>query len=105
MIDRTAKLSRARRIGRSEWSRSNLTAAETAMTDETHDDAIGLEQISEFADTVSQRAIAFCNVAQLAERAKDEAVRELCLTMMRKLTATIKAPSTADLRLIGEGVR
>ena len=70
------------------------------MSDDTDDDAIGLEQVSEYEDVVAQRAIAFCNVGKLADSVKDEAIKELCFTMMRKLTGSIKSPSTADVRLI-----
>ncbi len=70
------------------------------MTDDTHDDPFGFEQQSDFQDVISQRAIAFCGVAKLADTVKDEAVKELCLTMMRKVTASIRSPSTAELRVI-----
>jgi hypothetical protein len=70
------------------------------MSDDTNDDALGLEQQYEFQDVVAQRALAFCNVARLADVVHDAAVKDLCLTMMRKLTASIKSPPTADLRVI-----
>ena len=70
------------------------------MSDDTDNDTIGLEEVSEYGDVVAQRAIAFCTVGKLADSVKDEAIKELCFTMMRKLTASIKAPSTADVRLI-----
>ena len=54
---------------------------------------------------VSRRAMAFCHVAKLADTIIDEAVKELCLTMPRKLNASIKTPSTADLRSIEGGHR
>ncbi len=74
------------------------------MSDDTHDDVIDLADPSDYEDMVSQRAIAFCHVAKLADTVKDEAVKELCLTMLRKLNSSIRTPSTADLRSI-EGER
>jgi hypothetical protein len=58
---------------------------------------------SEYEDPVSQRAMAFCHVAKLADTVQNEAVKELCLTMLRKLNASIKTPSMADLRSIEGG--
>jgi hypothetical protein len=75
------------------------------MSDDTHDDAIDLVDPSEYEDLVSQRAMAFCHVAKLADTIKDEAVKELCLTMLRKLNSSIRTPSTADLRSIEGGRR
>ena len=60
------------------------------MSDDTHDDMINLVDPSEYEDPVSQRAMAFCHVAKLADTVQDEAVKELCLTMLRKLNASIK---------------
>ncbi|HEY8035374.1 MAG TPA: hypothetical protein VIF37_07285 [Methylobacter sp.] len=74
------------------------------MSDDTHDDVIDLADPSDYEETVSQRAIAFCHVAKVADTVKDEAVKELCLTMLRKLNSSIRTPSTADLRSI-EGER
>jgi hypothetical protein len=70
------------------------------MTDHTDDDMDGLSDPFSYEDLVSQRAMAFYHVAKLTDAVKDEAVKELCLTMLRKLNASIKAPSTAELRTI-----
>jgi hypothetical protein len=59
----------------------------------THDDMLNLVDPSEYEDPVSQRAMAFCHVAKLADTVQDEAVKELCLTMLRKLNASIRTPS------------
>ena len=75
------------------------------MSDDTHDHTTDLADPSEYEDPVSQRAMAFCHVAKLADTIKDEAVKELCLTMLRKLNASIRTPSTADLRSIEGGHR
>ena len=74
------------------------------MSDDTHDDVYDWADPSDYEDMVSQRAIAFCHVAKVADTVKDEAGKELCLTMLRKLNSSIKTPSTADLRSI-EGER
>ena len=83
----------------------SVTEALKLMSDDTHDDMINLVDPSEYEDPVSQRAMAFCHVAQLADTVQDEAVKELCLTMLRKLNASIRPPSTADLRSIEGGHR
>jgi hypothetical protein len=70
------------------------------MSDETHDDTIDLADPSDYEDLVSQRAMAFCHVAKLADTIKDETVKEQCLLMLRKLNSSIRAPSTAELRSI-----
>ena len=75
------------------------------MSDDTQDHTTDLTDPSEYEDPVSQRAMAFCHVAKLADTIKDEAVKELCLTMLRKLNASIRTPSTADLRSIEGGHR
>jgi hypothetical protein len=75
------------------------------MSDEIHDDTIDLSDPSEYQDPVSQRAIAFCHVAKLTDTIQDGAVKDLCLTMLRKLNASIRTPSTADLRSIDGGAK
>jgi hypothetical protein len=42
-------------------------------------------------------------VAKLADTIKDDAVKEKYLTMLRKLNASVRSPSTADLRSIEGG--
>ena len=75
------------------------------MSDDTHDHMTDLAEPFDYEDPVSRRAMAFCHVAKLADTIIDEAVKELCLTMPRKLNASIKTPSTADLRSIEGGHR
>jgi hypothetical protein len=53
-----------------------------------------------FEDFVSQRAIAFVYLARFAEGAKDQTAKELTFTMMRKLSMSIRTPSTADLKVV-----
>jgi hypothetical protein len=78
-----------------------VTTWEPLMSDDTNDD-LELDALSDFQDVISQRAIAFCNVARLAGSLEDAVVKDLCLTMMRKLTASIKSPSTASLHVVGD---
>ena len=70
------------------------------MSDETHDDTVNFSDPFGYEDTISQRAMAFYHVARLTDSIKDETVKDLSLTMLRKLNASIKAPATAELRLI-----
>jgi hypothetical protein len=74
------------------------------MSDHNDDEMNGLSDPFSYEDLVSQRAMAFYHVARLTDSVQDAAVKELCLTMLRKLNASIKAPSTAELRSI-EGSR
>ena len=53
-----------------------------------------------FDDFVSQRAIAFVYLARFAEGAKDQTAKELTFTMMRKLSMSIRTPSTAELKVV-----
>lgn len=69
------------------------------MTDNMNDDT---EYYADFQDVVAQRTIAFSRLAQVTGAAKDERVREICLTMMRKVCASIRTPATGEVRLITE---
>ncbi len=73
------------------------------MSDDTHDGQNDLSDPFYYEDTLSQRAMAFYHVAKLTDSVKDEAVRDLCLTMLRKLNASVKVASTAELRSIEGG--
>ena len=72
------------------------------MADQTDDDALGLDHPFDCPDVVSQRALAFCNLAKVADSVEDQEVRDACLTMLRKLTASIKSPPSAELRVISD---
>lgn len=61
-----------------------------------------VEYFADFQDVVAQRTVAFCRLALVTEAAKDERVRELCLTMMQKVCTSIKTPPTGEVRLIAE---
>jgi hypothetical protein len=69
------------------------------MTDDLNDE---VEYYADFQDIVAQRTIAFCRLAQVTGSAKDERVREICLTMMRKVCSSIRTPATGEVRLITE---
>jgi hypothetical protein len=72
------------------------------MSDDRYDDTIELADPSEFDDAVSQRAIAFCHVARLADVVQDQAIKEQCLTMLRKLNSCIRTPPAGVLRAIDD---
>lgn len=81
-----------------------ITEGARFMTDNTDDDDMdGLSDPFSYEDLISQRAMAFYHVARLTDTVQDEAVKDLCLTMLRKLNASIKSPSTAELRSIEGG--
>lgn len=69
------------------------------MSDD-HSEKPELDYYADFQDPVAQRAVAFCNLAQIAESAKDAEVKELCLAMMRKVSATVKTPPRAELKTL-----
>jgi len=70
------------------------------MTADNKDDFITDDENNTFEDAVSQRVIAFVTLAQFTNDATDPTVKELSYTMMRKITATIKTHSTADVVMI-----
>ena len=70
------------------------------MSDDIHDDSLDLTDPAEYADAVSQRTMAFCHLAKLADAVEDETVKELCVTMLRKLNSSMRAPSTGELHSI-----
>jgi hypothetical protein len=74
------------------------------MSDDDNDDTADLADPFYYDDAVSQRAMAFYYVAKLSDTIKDKAIKELCLTMLRKLNGSVRAPSTAELRAIDGGV-
>lgn len=75
------------------------------MSDNDSNDTDDLADPFYYDDSVSQRAMAFYYVAKLSDTVKDKAVKELCLTMLRKLNGSIRAPSTAELRTIDGGAQ
>ncbi|MGD0642346.1 MAG: hypothetical protein ABSC22_16490 [Roseiarcus sp.] len=75
------------------------------MSDNNNDGIDGLSDPFYYEDSISQRAMAFYYVAKISDAVKDKAVKELCLTMLRKLNSSIKAPSTAELHAIDGGAQ
>jgi hypothetical protein len=73
------------------------------MSDNNDDDTTGLADPFYYEDSVSQRAMAFYYIAKMSDTIKDPAIKDLCLTMLRKINASVKAPSTAELRSIEGG--
>ncbi|MGJ0455046.1 MAG: hypothetical protein ACR65T_17730 [Methylocystis sp.] len=73
--------------------------------DSSHDDILNLTDPAEYADAVSQRTMAFCHLAKLADTVQDETVKELCVTMLRKLNSSMRAPAAAELRSIESTTR
>jgi hypothetical protein len=76
----------------------------TAMRDDD-DDIVELvdDEMVSFDDPVSQRAYAFVHLGKFAETCADETARDLTYTMMRKVCQSIKATSTADIKLLDGG--
>jgi len=66
------------------------------------DDILVYDDISpdQFEDVVAQRAVAFVILARFAETAADQTAKELTFTMMRKISMSIRTPSTADLKVV-----
>ncbi|WP_292532688.1 hypothetical protein [Methylocystis sp.] len=73
--------------------------------DSSHDDILNLTDPAEYADAVSQRTMAFCHLAKLADTVEDETVKELCVAMLRKLNSSMRAPAAAELRSIEGATR
>lgn len=72
---------------------------EIEMSDDMNEE---VEYFADFQDVVAQRTIAFCRLAQITGAAQDERIRELCLTMMRKVCASVRTPASGEVRLISE---
>jgi hypothetical protein len=53
-----------------------------------------------FEDFVAQRAIAFCYLVRVSDMISDQTAKELTFTMMRKVSMSIRTPSTADLKVV-----
>lgn len=69
------------------------------------DDIVELvdDEMPNFDDPVSQRAYAFVHLGKFAEGCEDPIARDLTYTMMRKVCSSIKATSTADIKLLDGG--
>lgn len=73
------------------------------MSDNNHDGTIGVSDPFYYDDVVTQRAMAFFHIAKMSDGIKDPAIKDLCLTMLKKLSTSMKLPSTAEVRSIEGG--
>jgi hypothetical protein len=73
------------------------------MADDKDDDTVDDIDPSSYEDPIAQRAAAFVLLAVCADKLANETARDLTFTMMRKLSATIRTPSTAELKTFEGG--
>ncbi len=71
--------------------------------DDDDDDTVGDVDPSSYEDPIAQRAGAFVHLAMCADNLKNDETRGLVHTMMRKVSASIRAPSTAEVVSIHGG--
>ena len=69
------------------------------MSDDSYDDLNGSYDPFYYEDPISERAMVFHHIAKLTDEVKDSEVRDLCLTVLRKLNVSIRVPS-GELRSI-----
>ena len=69
------------------------------MSDDSYDDLNGSYDPFCYEDPISERAMVFHHLARLTDELKDAEVRDLCLTVLRKLNASIRVP-TGELRSV-----
>lgn len=69
------------------------------MSDETYDDLNSSYDPFYYEDPISERAMVFHHLAKLTDGVKDAEVRDLCLTVLRKLNSSMRVP-TGELRSI-----
>ena len=70
------------------------------------DDIVTLVDVEDsdiYKDALAQRMMAFVSLANCADNLAGEETKDLVHAMMKKVTSTIKASSTADLKVIGGG--
>ena len=71
------------------------------MSDDNYDDLNGSYDPFYYEDPISERAMVFHHLAKLTDELKDVEVRNLCLTVLKKLNASIRVP-TGELRSVNE---
>lgn len=71
------------------------------MSDETNDDLNGSYDPFCYEDPISERAMVFHHLARLTSELKDDEVRQLCLTVLKKLNASIRVPM-GELRSVAD---
>ncbi len=69
------------------------------MSDDTYDDLSGSYDPFYYEDPISERAMVFHHLAKLTDEVSDPQVKDLCLTVLRKLNSSIRVP-TGELRSI-----
>jgi hypothetical protein len=73
------------------------------MADDSDDDLVEDASHDSFEDPIAERARSFVLLATCADSLRNETARELTFTFMRKLTASIRTPSTAEVVSITGG--
>ena len=73
------------------------------MSDDQNGEILLMTDPFGFDDTLSQRTMAFYHIAHLTDNVKDDAVKDLCMTMLRKINSSIRTPSTAEIHVIEGG--
>ncbi len=69
------------------------------MSDDNYDDLNGSYDPFCYEDPISERAMVFHHLAKLADELKNQQVKELCLTILKKLNSSIRVP-TGELKSI-----
>ena len=71
------------------------------MSNDTYDDLSGSHAPFYYEDPISERALVFHHVAKLTDEVKDPEVKNLCMTILKKLNESIRVPS-GELRSISK---
>ena len=71
------------------------------MSDDTDDDLSGSYDPFYYEDPISERAMVFHHMAKLTDEVKDPEVKNLCMTVLKKLNVSIRVPS-GELRSISK---
>lgn len=71
------------------------------MSDDNYDYLNGSYDPFYYEDSISERAMVFHHLAKLTDEVKDAEIRNLCLTVLKKLNASIRVP-TGELRSVNE---
>ena len=67
------------------------------MSDDNYDDLNSSYDPFYYEDPISERAMVFHHLAKLTDELKDQQVKDLCLTILRKLNTSIRVP-TGELK-------
>ena len=69
------------------------------MSDDTYDDLSASYDPFYYEDPISERAMVFHHIAKLTDEVNDPEVKNLCMTVLKKLNVSIRVPS-GELRSI-----